>query len=82
MINFTHKMAKAMLNHIKKQCFSLTNTESKDLLKVTELPWNPEEDIAVYFTKLYKEQEMLKKVGMNWDDSQKVMQVVYEIYYS
>ena len=31
-------------------------------MKEIELPWNPEEDIAVYFTKLYKEQDRLKKL--------------------
>ena len=75
-------MAKAMLNHIKKQCFSLTNTESKDLLKVTELPWNPEEDIAVYFTKLHKDKELLIKVRINWGDLQKFTQTVGKIYSS
>ena len=36
----------------------LTNMEKKDKLNETEFPCKPEEDIAVYFTKLHKEQDM------------------------
>ena len=37
-------------------------------MKKTEVPWNPEEYIAVYFMKPHKEKEHLKKVGINWDE--------------
>ena len=62
-IYFTHKTAKYMLDHINKQCISLTNTNTKDHLKETDLLWNPEEDIAMYFTKPHKEEERLKKTA-------------------
>ena len=38
----------------------LTNTENKEKLKDTEFLWNPEEDIVMYFTNMYKEKERLK----------------------
>ena len=47
-----------------------------------DLPWDPEEDIAVYFIKLHKEQERLKIVRINWNDLQKVTQSVDEMYLS
>ena len=40
---------------------SLKNKEKKYQFKVTELPQNTGEGIAVYFKKLHKEQERLKK---------------------
>ena len=58
------------------------NTDNMEQLKETELPWNPEEDIAVYLLKIHKEQERLKKVGINWDESQKVTQAVKKMYSS
>ena len=45
-------------------------------LKETEFPWNPEEYITVYFTKLHKDQEQLEKDGINWDDLQNFVQAV------
>ena len=60
----------------------VTNTEKKYQLKETEFTWNLEEDIALYFTNLHKEQELLKKVVINWDDLQKFTQAVDEIYSS
>ena len=71
-----------MLDHIKNKRLSLTNTEKKYQLKETKFTWNLEEDIAMYFTKLHKEKELLKKVGINWDDLQKFTQPVDEIYSS
>ena len=59
-LDFTHKTSKYMLNHIKKQFLSLTNTYKKDQLRGKYFPWKPEEDIAVYFMKLHKEQERLE----------------------
>ena len=41
-----------------------------------------EEDVSVYFSKLYKEQESLKKMAIKWDDTQKVTQAVDEMYNS
>ena len=64
MIDFTHKTTKDMLNYLKKQCLSLTNTENIEQLRETELMWNPEEYIAMYFTKLHKENERLKKLAL------------------
>ena len=55
---------------------------NKEKLKETELAWNTEEDIAVYFKKLHKEKERLEKVGINWDDSQKFTQAADKIYSS
>ena len=49
MLNFTHKTEKYMLDHLKKECLQLNNTEKKDQLVEMDFPWNPEEDIAVYF---------------------------------
>ena len=54
MLNFTHKTEKEMLDHLKKQCLALTNMENKEQLKETDFPWDPEEDISMYFTKLHK----------------------------
>ena len=53
-IKFTHKTAKDILDHLKIKFLSLTNTKNKDQLKVTDFPWNLEEDIAMHFTKLHK----------------------------
>ena len=61
MIDFTHKTAKYMIDHIKKQCLTSANTKKKDQLRDMEFPWNPEEDIIMKSTKLNKEQERLKK---------------------
>ena len=36
----------------------------------------------MYFMKLHKEQERLKIVEINWDDSQNFTQAVYEMYLS
>ena len=60
-LNFTQKTEKEILDHIKKEYLLLTNTENKEELKEAEFSWMPEEDISVYFTKLNKEQERLKK---------------------
>ena len=43
-------------------------TEKKEKPNETAFLYKPEEDIALYFTKLHKEQDWLKKVGINWDD--------------
>ena len=63
-----------MLDHINKQCISLTNTNTKEHLKETDLLWNPEKDIAIYFTKPHKEEERLKKIGIIWNELRKVTQ--------
>ena len=60
MLYFAHKTAKYILSHIKNKCLQLTTTEKKEKLKEIEFLWNPEEDIAVYFKKLHKDQERLK----------------------
>ena len=57
-----------MLKHIKNKCLSLNKTEKIYQQKDTKFTCILEEDIAVYFTKLHKQQELLKKVGINWDD--------------
>ena len=51
-------------------------------MKETEFPWNPDEKIAVYFTKLHKKKERFEKIGISWDDTQKVTLEVDEIYTS
>ena len=66
-LKLTDKTAKEMLDRLKKQCLPLKNTEKKYQLKETEFLWDLEEDTAVYFTKLHRDQEQLKKVGINWD---------------
>ena len=81
-LNLIHKSKKDIIGHINNQCLSLSNMEKKEKLKDMEFPWNPEEDIAVCFTKLHKEQDWLNKSGINWDDSQKVTQSVDKMYSS
>ena len=81
-LNFTQKMSKDMLKHIKNKCLSLNKTEKIYQQKDTKFTCILEEDIAVYFTKLQKEKELLKKVGINWDDLQKFTQAVEKIYSS
>ena len=81
-LDFTHKSEKEMLYHLKKQCLPYTSTENKDQLKDTEFQWKYEEDIAVYFTKLHKDQEGLKKVRIRWYDTHNFTQAVDEMYTS
>ena len=64
-IDFTHKSAKEMLKHLNKQCLYLTNVENKEQFKETEFLWNTEDFFPVHFTKLHKEKEWFKKVGIN-----------------
>ena len=59
-IDITHKLVKEMMDCLKKLCIKFTNTEKKEQLKETEFPWNPKEDISLYFSKSHKEQEWLK----------------------
>ena len=54
--------------------------EKEEHLKEIEFPCNQEEEIAVYFAKLHKDQERLEKYGIIWDESQKVTQAVDKIY--
>ena len=82
MIDITHKLVKEIMDCLKKQCIKFTNTEKKEQLKETEFPWNPDEKIAVYFTKLHKKKERFEKIGISWDDTQKVTREVDEIYTS
>ena len=63
-----------MLDHLVIQCLKVTNQKKKNFL------WLAEEAVTVYFTKLEKEQVKLKAMGINWDDTQKVTQVVEEMY--
>ena len=56
--------------------------EKEEHLKEIEFPCNQEEEIAVYFAKLHKDQERLEKYGIIWDESQKVTQAVDKIYSS
>ena len=69
-----------MLAHLLTQCMKLTNREKSTKLKETEFPWLSEEDVSIYFSKLYKEQERLKKMDIKWDNTQKVTQAVDKMY--
>ena len=44
--------------------------------------WLAEGDVSIYFSKLDKEQERLKKMAIKWDDNQKVTQAMQKIYNS
>ena len=68
--------------HLLTKCMKITNWEKHTNLKETEFPWLEEEDISIYFSKLDKEQECLKKKSIKWDDTQKVTQAVDEMYNS
>ena len=69
-----------MLAHLLAQCMKLTNLEKRAKLKETEFPWLAEEEVSIYFSKLDKEQERLKKISIKWDTTQKVTQAVDEMY--
>ena len=60
----------------------MTNRDKKLQIKNTEFPWLADEDVTVYFAKLEKEQQKLTTMGIVWDDTQKVTQVVDKIYAS
>ena len=62
-LDFTHKTEFEMLKHLLSQCLKLKNREKIAKLKNTEYPWISEEDLALYFAKLKKEQAKLKKDG-------------------
>ena len=79
-LNFTHKTAKEMLAHLLTEFIKLTNQEKLAKLKETEFPWLAEEDVSIYFNKLDKEQERLKKMVIKWDNTQKVTQAVDDMY--
>ena len=66
--------------HLLTQCMKLTNQEKRAKLKEIEFPWLAEEDVSIYFSKLDKEQERLKKMSVKWDDTQKATQAVDEMY--
>ena len=64
------------------QCIKITNRENRAKLKETEFPWLAEEYVSIYFSKLDKQQERLKKMTIKWDDTQKITQAVDEMYNS
>ena len=71
-----------MLEHLLTQCMKLTNREKRAKLKETEFPWLAEEEVSIYFSKLDKEQERLKKMSIKLYDTQKVTQAVDKMYNS
>ena len=60
----------------------LTNIDKSAKLKETRFSCLEEEDVSIYFMKLDKEQECLKKMEIKWYDTQKVTQAVDEMYNS
>ena len=62
-LDFTHNTEKEILAHLLTQCMKLTNREKHAKPKETEFPWLLEGDVSIYFSKLDKEQERLKKMA-------------------
>ena len=70
-LDFTHKPAFQIMNHLLSQCINLTNREKPEKLKNTELPWLADENFAIYSAKFKKEQAKLKKMDIIWDNTKK-----------
>ena len=81
-LGFTHKTSKEMLAQLLAQCTELTNREKRAKLKETEFPWLAEEDVSIYFSKLDKKQERLKKMSIKWDNTPKLTKAVDKMYNS
>ena len=60
-LDFIHITSFDILEYIKEEFLKLTNTEKMEQLRETEIPWNQEEYLSIYFIKIYKEQDPLKK---------------------
>ena len=69
-----------MLKHLLSQYINLKNSERQEKLKNTEFPWISDKDVAIYFSKIEKDQSKLKKMDVIWDNTQKVTQAVDEVY--
>ena len=69
-----------MLKHLLSQYLNLKNSERQEKLKNTEFPWISDKDVAIYFSKIKKDQAKLKKMDVIWDNTQKVTQAVDEVY--
>jgi len=70
-----------MIEHLERQYLVLTNREKKKKLTDTQLPWDADDDIRTYFTKLNKlEEELRDEYNIKWPTSLKILQAVNEMY--
>jgi len=71
-----------VIDHLGQQCLALTNVEKEAKLEETRLPWDLNDDIQTYFTKLDKLETELEELDIEWPTSMKITQAVKEMYKS
>lgn len=80
-MGLSHKTVADVLEHLETQCLALTAREKREKLKETQLPWDHDDDIRTYFTKLDKlEEELKNEYAIDWPTKMKIMQAVNKMY--
>jgi len=79
-VGYTGTTPLLMLEHLRKHCCKITNKDKTDLADEFQAQWDQTQHITTYFRMLEKVQKKMKRMKLQKDDSELVMQAVKEMY--